>query len=103
MIRTIPSGWQEAILVCGKCTKKVKGGFGGKGRTALAKALREAGMGGKGRKAGRGIVETGCLKLCPKNGVVVLDSARPERWLIVAPGTDLAEIAEQLGIGQPPG
>ena len=36
----IRSNWERTLLVCGKCSRKVDGGFGPKGRTSLAKALR---------------------------------------------------------------
>lgn len=84
------SDWAGAVLVCGKCSKKVGGGFGPKGRDRLAKALRrEAGF-GKGRKAAVGVVEVKCLGLCPKNAVTVVDGNRPGEWLVVAPGEDLS-------------
>lgn len=93
------SQWKAAILICRKCSKKVDGGFGTKGRTPLAKALRARGNGGKGRKANIGVIETGCLKICPKHAVVAINGARPDDWLIVASGTDMDVVAEQLGLG----
>ncbi|MDB5686109.1 MAG: hypothetical protein JWR77_698 [Rhizorhabdus sp.] len=98
MFRTVPAQWQTAILVCGKCSKKVGGGFGPKGNKPLVKALRALGNGKKGRKADFGVIETGCLKLCPKNAVVVVDTARPKDWLLVRPGTDAEEVGRQLGL-----
>ena len=40
-MKTLRSNWSDAILVCAKCSKKLDGGFGPKGKTPLAKALRE--------------------------------------------------------------
>jgi len=37
-----PTHWRETLLICKKCSKKVKGGFGPKARTRLKKALAQA-------------------------------------------------------------
>ncbi|MEH3046779.1 (2Fe-2S) ferredoxin domain-containing protein [Sphingomonas adhaesiva] len=92
----VASRWQGAVLVCGKCTKKVGGGFGAKGRTSLAKALRAEPGFGKGRKADVGVVETRCLGVCPKRAVVLVDTRRPMRWRVVEIGADVAELAGAL-------
>jgi predicted metal-binding protein len=97
-MKKISAQWDVAILVCKKCSKKIGGGFGEKGRTSLAKALRARGNGGKGRKASIGVVETGCMKICPKNAVVAINGARPKDWLIVPRGTEMDVVAEQLGL-----
>jgi len=70
------------------------------GRTRLAKALRALGNGRKGRKAYFGVIETGCLKICPKNAVVTINAARPQEWLLVTPGTDVEDVAERLGFSR---
>jgi len=92
MIRPVRGGWSGAVLVCGKCSKKLDGGFGKGGRVPLAKALRKDLGLKKGRKAALGVVETKCLGVCPKNAVMVIDAARPDRWLVVPAGTDLAAV-----------
>ena len=97
----VPSHWRGAVLVCSKCSKKVGGGFGPKGKTRLAKALRELGNGKKGRKADFGVIETGCLKLCPKKAVVVVDAGHPRDWLLVEPGTSVEKVADRLGFVPP--
>ena len=94
----VASRWRQTILVCGKCSKKVAGGFGPKGRTPLVKLLRERLDLPRGRKAAIGLVETGCLKLCPKGRVVALDAARPGEWHLLKPGMATAELMETLGI-----
>ena len=96
-IRTLPSGWQDAILVCGKCSRKIGGGFGAKGRMSLAKALRKA-LGLKGRKARAGVVETRCLGVCPKRAVMVVDAAQADRWMIVAQDTPLDDLVARLRV-----
>lgn len=95
-MKTTSARWDAAILVCRKCSKKMGGGFGAKGRTPLAKALRALGDGGKGRKASLGVVEVGCLKVCPRNAVVAINGARPKDWLIVPKGADVEEVLGQL-------
>lgn len=93
----VSSRWQGAILVCRKCSKKLKGGFGPDGKAPLAKALRKALDGGKGRKARMGIVEVGCLDICPKGAVTLIDTAHPDQWLIVKAGTPVEDLVKRLG------
>ncbi|MGP7795109.1 (2Fe-2S) ferredoxin domain-containing protein [Sphingomonas sp. CLY1604] len=95
-LTAVRSEWRGAVLVCGRCSKKLDGGFGKKGRRPLAKVLRKI-LGLKpGRKAALGVVETRCLGICPKGGVVLVDSRAPERWLVVREGADVAELAARL-------
>ena len=94
----VASRWRSVALVCGKCSRKLDGGFGASGDVPLAKALRrELGL-GKGRKAAAGVVEVKCLGICPRRAVVALDARRPERWLLVRPGTPVVEVASALGL-----
>jgi len=95
-LKQVPSAWQGAILVCGKCSKKLDGGFGKKGRTSLAKLLRKILGVGKGRKATLGVVETRCLGLCPRNAVAMIDGRAPGTWLVVPKDADVAELAARL-------
>lgn len=95
----VRSDWDGAILVCGKCSKKIGGGFGKKQATPLAKALRKVLGLKKGRKARGGVVETRCLGICPKNAVTVIDMATPQRWLIVPAGAAVHDVAQGLSIG----
>lgn len=97
------SNWRGAILICGKCTRKLRGGFGKYGRTPLTKALRKFIKAGKGRKADIGIVETKCLHVCPKGRVVVIRSRRPDQWLLVEPGTPIEQVAARLHVPDPVG
>ena len=90
--------WRAVALVCEKCTRKLGGGFGEKGGTPLAKALRKWAGKGKGRKAGAGVYEVPCLKICPKGAVTVVDGNRPGEWLIVEKGTPVGEVAARLGL-----
>lgn len=96
----IRSGWGRAVLLCGKCSRKIDGGFGADGDRPLAKALRRWLGIGKGRKASIGIVETKCLGICPKRAIVMIDAAHPEQWWIVAAGTPIDEVAVMLGLAR---
>ena len=92
----VAAKWQGAVLVCAKCSKRVGGGFGKKGRTALAKELRREPGFGKGRKATVGVVEVKCLGICPRGAVVLVDTRAPRTWRLVRPGSDVAELAATL-------
>jgi predicted metal-binding protein len=94
MFKVAKSNWDQAVLVCAKCTKKVGGGFGPKGKTPLLKALRA--VFGKGRKASVGVVPVKCLGVCPKNAITVVSSKRPHEWLIVAKGTPVTHVISKL-------
>lgn len=98
---SVRSNWQTAILVCRKCSKKVDGGFGEKGKQPLAKALKKHLALKKGRKSAAGIIEVSCLGICPKHAVVVVNGAASRDWLLVKPGTDLDAVAEELGLVAP--
>ena len=95
-LREIAAHWNGAVLVCGKCSRKIDGGFGKKGRTPLAKMLRKLLGLRKGRKAPLGIVETRCLGLCPRDAVAIIDARRPDCWLVVPKGADVAELAARI-------
>lgn len=97
--RRVRADWATAILVCRKCSKKLnRGGFGPDGDQPLAKALRKHLHLRKGRTARAGIVEVGCLDLCPKRAVTVVDTRHPDRWLAIRPGADLDQLAHTLGL-----
>jgi predicted metal-binding protein len=95
-LKRVRSDWQGAVLVCGKCSKKLDGGFGRKGRTPLVKLLRKILGLKKGRKASLGVVETRCLGVCPRNAVALVDGRRPGEWLIVPRDADMVELAARL-------
>lgn len=100
-IRTVPSNWQGAVLVCRKCSKKIGGGFGPKGKQSLAKALRKAKRSQKSRKGSFGVVEVTCLGVCPRDAVTVIDASAPQQWLVVPNGADVEALASTLGTTQP--
>lgn len=92
------SEWQGALIVCRKCSQRMDGGFGTDGKQSLAKALRKATGGGRGRQHPIGIIESKCLGVCPSGAAVVIDSAAPDSWWLLKRGTDvetaLAEIMQ---------
>lgn len=92
----VASNWTNAVLVCAKCSKKLDGGFGPKGKTPLAKALRKHLDLKKGRKGAAGIVEVKCLGVCPKGAVTVVNGAASREWLLVPKGSGLDAVARQL-------
>jgi predicted metal-binding protein len=97
-LKTVRSEWSNALLVCKKCSKKLGGGFGPKGKTDLAKALRaELGV-RKGRKGALGIIEVKCLGICSRGAVTVVNGATPGEWLLVRAGLPVAAVVEALGL-----
>ncbi|PZO88452.1 MAG: hypothetical protein DI623_12600 [Sphingomonas sanxanigenens] len=98
MKSSVRSNWQAALLVCGKCSKKLGGGFGPKGKTSLAKALKKETGGGKGRKARVGVIETKCLGVCPKHAVTMVDTRRGRDWILVREGADVGDLVRELGL-----
>lgn len=97
-LRTVRSDWSNTILVCKKCSKKLGGGFGPKGKTGLAKALRSEFGGRKGRKGAVGIIDVKCLGVCPRGSVTVVNGAAPGAWLLVREGLPVAAVAAELGL-----
>ena len=96
----IKADWSHAVLVCRKCSKRQKGGFGPDGRTRLAKVLRKMYGAKKRRKSPVGVIEVGCLDVCPKHAVVMIDTRRPKEWLLVKPGADEPELRRLLDDSQ---
>jgi len=96
----VRSNWSNTVLVCAKCSKRLGGGFGPRGRTPLAKALRKHLGLKKGRKAASGIVEVKCLGVCPRGAVTVVNGAASREWLLVPEGADLDAVAGELGLDQ---
>ncbi|MDF0540889.1 (2Fe-2S) ferredoxin domain-containing protein [Sphingobium sp. H39-3-25] len=96
----VRSNWRNAVLVCRKCSKKLDGGFGEKGRMPLAKALRKQLALKKGRKAAAGIIEVGCLGVCPKGAVTVVNGSDSREWLLVRPGASLEDLASELALNE---
>ncbi len=97
-IRAVPQPATSLIAICAKCGKKVGGGFGPDGKQALGKALRRALDLPKPKRARTRLVETKCLKLCPKGAVAVIDSRDPAAILVIPAGTPVLAVAARLGL-----
>ena len=94
-IRAALTPWQDVVLVCRKCSRKLDGGFGKDGgatlRAELKQVLRDAGRRRKVR-----VMEPGCFSVCPKHAVSVMHGSRPGEILVVPQGTDAAELLRRL-------
>lgn len=99
-IRRIPIRATRLLAICGKCGRKLDGGFGPGGKQSLAKAIKRALALPKPKHAGVRLVETRCLKLCPKGAVAVADSAAPGSLLVIAARTPLAAVAAALALAR---
>ncbi|HEX7693855.1 MAG TPA: (2Fe-2S) ferredoxin domain-containing protein [Sphingomonas sp.] len=97
--RGLASRWSGAILVCSKCSKRLGGGFGPKGKTGLGKALRKRFGLRKGRKSPVGLIEVKCLGVCPKAAVTLVDTRHPDVWRLVPKGADIDNLGRDLGLG----
>jgi predicted metal-binding protein len=97
-IRELPAKWDDVILVCRKCSKKLHGGFGENQDVRLEKLLRRASKNkGKGKKRAVKVLQVSCLDVCPKNAVTVVQGSRPGAFRIVKRGTPEEEILEAFG------
>jgi predicted metal-binding protein len=96
----VGAAWENTLLICGKCSRRLDGGFGPKGRTPLAKALRKHLGLKKGRKASLGIVEVKCLGVCPAGAVIVVNGAAPGEWALVRAGAEMEAVAQGLGLAE---
>jgi len=100
-ISTRLTHWRETILICKKCSKKVKGGFGPKSKTRLKKALAKMLAIKKGRHAALGLIEVGCFDLCPKRAVTVAKGTEPGKFYVVPQGAPLEDVIAALGLAGP--
>jgi predicted metal-binding protein len=82
--------WKTILLTCGKCARKMDGGYGPKGKDSLRTALRTA---LKDADYGRGvrIIETRCMGICPRKAVTVVNASRPDMIATVPKGTGMEE------------
>ena len=89
-IHVRPTPWNTIILMCGKCSRKLKGGYGPKGDATLRMALKRE-LQDQGYRRGVRIAETKCFGVCPKKAVVTLNATSPGRLLTIPRGTDAGE------------
>lgn len=97
-VRIVATTATRLLAICGKCGKKLGGGFGDGAGQPLGKALRQRVKGAKNKRAALRIVETKCLDICPNGAVALLDSAQPGAVMLVARGTPVAVVAARLGL-----
>ncbi len=99
-IKRVRADWNEVVLVCRKCSRKLDGGFGKGGEQSFAKALRKASGGGKGkdRKAPLAVIEVDCFDVCPKDAVVAVNASRPREWVVVPRGAPMEAVTARLGL-----
>ena len=91
----VKAPWDGVALVCRKCSKKLGGGFGPKGKEPLAKALRSA-LKNTGHRRALRVLPVECLGLCPKRAVTVVGSKAPGHVLAVAAGANIDELVQAL-------
>ena len=92
----VPTPWQEIVVVCAKCSRKLDGGFGPDGEQTLRGALRDT-LREQGRRRTVRIVEGGCFGLCPRGAVAVAHGASPGTLLAVPRGESAPAVLEHLG------
>lgn len=95
VIPTTQAPWREIAMVCGKCSRKLHGGFGKKGKHGLDKVLKDA-LRATGRRREVRVIEVGCLGLCPKRAVTAVSSAQPGQMLAIPEGADAAQVLARL-------
>lgn len=96
-IRSRPTPWHNVLLLCGKCARKLDGGFGPDRGQTLRSALRQA-LKAAGRRREVAIIETRCLGICPKKSVTALSASRPGEIFVIPQGTPAdAALARLIG------
>jgi predicted metal-binding protein len=95
LIRARPTAWNTVVLLCGKCARKMDGGYGRNGKEKLRNVLREA-FRENGHRRDVRIIETRCMGVCPRQAVTALNASRPARILTIPKGTAGNEAMTQL-------
>jgi len=85
MVQTRSTPWKTVIVICRKCGKRQKGGFGPKQKDSLRAVLRQTLRDDGGRRDVK-ILETGCLGICPKQGVTALNAGCPGAIHVIPSG-----------------
>ena len=94
-IRTRPTPWQSIILLCGKCARKLDGGYGPEKDATLRSALRMA-LKDAGHRRDVRIIETRCMGICPKKAVTAVNASRPGTIFVVPVSTPPAEALKAI-------
>jgi predicted metal-binding protein len=93
-VASVHTGWTQAVFMCRKCSKKLDGGFGPDGEQTLRQALRET-LRQRGQRGQVGLIEVGCLGICPKGAVTISRTAAPGEFLLVARGTSASTVLDR--------
>jgi predicted metal-binding protein len=89
-----PTGWTQTVIICRKCSKKLDGGFGTDGTQSLRGALRDT-LRQTGRRGQVGLLEVGCLGVCPRGAVTVVLASKPGEVLIVGRAASTATLLDR--------
>ena len=94
-IVTRSTQWKSVILLCGKCARKMDGGYGPKAKETLRAVLRDA-FRANGHHREFRIIETRCMGICPNKAVTALNASRPDRILTIPRYTAAEEAMARL-------
>lgn len=72
----IITSWKTVILLCGKCARKLDGGFGHKHKESLRSVLRTE-LRARDLRRDIRIIETRCMGICPKKAVTAINASPP--------------------------
>ncbi len=97
-IHSLETGWTDAILICRKCSKKLDGGFGIDEDDTLKQALRAA-LRATGQRGQVGLIEVGCLGVCPKRAVTTLRASQPGQMVIIPKGSQVEHLLQTPAAG----
>ena len=81
-VRLRPTPWNTVILLCGKCARKISGGYGPKKKQTLKDAL-SAELKADGRRRQVRVIETAAWAYAPRKHAA-LNASSPGR-ILVAP------------------
>ena len=90
-MKTFRAPWKgQLVLACGKCQRKLKRGNDEYGLSKLKKAFRVRRRESENR-LGLLVINTPCLKICPKDGVAVCSRSQVGKGLcsVLRSGTDI--------------
>jgi hypothetical protein len=90
-----PAIWTNVLLVCGKCSRKLGGGFGPDGKHKLKPALQTA-LKDSGRRREVRVMKSGCMGVCPKDAVTTLNAAKPGKIWVVPKNTEVVTVLSRL-------
>lgn len=94
-IRSRPTPWTTIILTCAKCSRKLEGGYGEKGRDTLRSSLNDE-LRENGQRRQVRVVETKCFGICPRKAVVAVNASHPGQLMTIPRGTPAPEALRSL-------